>query len=136
MKHLIIGAGPAGVIAAETLRKADPESSVTLLGDEQSPPYSRMAIPYLLAENIDEDGTHLRHGDGHYEKLGIELRRGRAASVDPGKRAVTLEDGATLPWDRLLIATGSRPTRPPGMDLPGVESCWTLEDARAIAGRV
>ncbi len=138
MKHLIIGAGPAGVIAAETLRKADPESSVTLLGDEQSPPYSRMAIPYLLAENIDEDGTHLRHGDGHYEKLGIELRRGRAASVDPGKRAVTLEDGATLPWDRLLIATGSRPTRPPvpGMDLPGVESCWTLEDSRAIAGRV
>ena len=54
MNHVIIGAGPAGVVAAETLKKLDPESNVTLIGNEPEPPYSRMAIPYLLIENIDE----------------------------------------------------------------------------------
>ena len=137
MKHVIIGAGPAGVIAAETLRDADPEGAITVIGDEPSPPYSRMAIPYLLAGGIGEDGTHLRHGEEHYDSLNIELRQGRAAAVSPGDSAVTLEGGNTLAYDRLLIATGSRPARPsvPGMDLARVESCWTLEDARRIAAR-
>ena len=46
MHYVIIGNGPAGVIAAETLRKGDPQGSITLIGDEPEPPYSRMAIPY------------------------------------------------------------------------------------------
>ena len=135
MKHVVLGAGPAGVIAAETLRRADPGGSVTLVCGEAEPPYSRMALPYLLAEDIGEDGTYLRHGDGHYDSLGIELRQGRAASISPDKGAMALEDGSSVSYDRLLIATGSRPARPPvpGMDLDGVESCWTLEDARRIA---
>jgi NAD(P)H-nitrite reductase large subunit len=135
MKHVVLGAGPAGVIAAETLGRADPEGSVTLVLGEAEPPYSRMALPYLLAGNVGEDGTYLRHGKGHYDSLGIELREGRAAAVSPDKGALSMEDGSTLPFDRLLIATGARPARPPipGMDLAGVESCWTLEDARHIA---
>ena len=48
MKYLILGNGPAGVIAAETLRKADPRGKITMVGSEDEPPYSRMAIPYLL----------------------------------------------------------------------------------------
>ena len=137
MKHLILGNGPAGVVAAETLRKHAPSDSVTLLGDEPGPPYSRMAIPYLLMGNIDEAGTRLRKDPGHFERLGIELKAGRAAAVDPKKRVVRLESGETLAWDRLLVATGSRPNRPPipGIDLPGVHPCWTLADARAIAAR-
>ena len=135
MKHLVLGSGPAGVIAAETLRRADPAASVTLVCGEAEAPYSRMALPYLLAGDIGEEGTHLRHAGGHYDSAGIDLRQGRAASIATAKKQVTLEDGATLPFDRLLIATGSRPARPPvpGMDLPCVASCWTLEDARRIA---
>lgn len=135
MKHVVLGAGPAGVIAAETLRRADPGTAVTLVCGEAEAPYSRMALPYLLAEDVGEDGTHLRHGEGHYDSLGIELRQGRVASIAPDKGEVTLEDGNSLSYDRLLIATGSRPARPPvpGMDLDGVVSCWTLEDARRIA---
>lgn len=137
MRYVIIGAGPAGVIAAENLRKLDPEGKVTLVGGEPQPPYSRMALPYLLAGNVGEDGTYLRHGDGHYRTLGIEVRRDTATAVDAGARTVALAGGGTLPWDRLLIATGSHTMRPPipGMDLPGVENCWTLADARAIAAR-
>ena len=48
MKHVIIGAGPAGVIAAETLRKVQPDASVLIINDEPEPPYSRMALPYSL----------------------------------------------------------------------------------------
>lgn len=138
MNYVIIGAGPAGVVAAETLRRRDPAGAVTLLGDEPEPPYSRMAIPYLLAEEVGEDGTHLRHGAGHYQGLGIEIRRDRVTGVSPEAKTIALEGGAALAYDRLLIATGSRAARPPipGIELPGVETCWTLEDARRIAARM
>ena len=137
MEYLIVGTGPAGVIAAETLRANDGEGKITLIGDEPEPPYSRMALPYLLAENIDEAGTYLRHGSDHYDKLGIRGEREHVSNVNSESRTVTLEGGSELSYDRLLIATGSRPFRPPipGMDLAVVENCWTLEDARAIARR-
>ena len=137
MQHVIIGAGPAGVIAAETLRRTDPSGEVVLIGDEREPPYSRMAIPYLLAEDIAEPGTYLRHADGHYDKIGIEIRNARVTGVAPGEKSVALDGGDTLRYDRLLVASGSHTTKPPiaGVDLPGVENCWTLADARRIVER-
>jgi NAD(P)H-nitrite reductase large subunit len=134
-KHVILGAGPAGVIAAETIRKHAPGDSIVVVGDEPEAPYSRMAIPYLLIGNVKEDGTHLRHAAGHYAGQRIELQRGRARAVDTAAREVALEDGSKLPYDKLLIATGSSPIKPPipGADGPGVHACWTLADARAIA---
>ncbi len=135
MKHVIIGNGPAGVIAAETLRRADPAADVVLLGDESGPPYSRMAIPYLLTGKIDEAGTQLRKDAGHYKRLGIRLMKGRAKKVDSKTRRVTLANGKKLPYDRLLIASGAHAVRPdvPGIESPNVHPCWTLADARAIA---
>ena len=134
MKHLILGAGPAGVIAAETIRKHAPHDEITLVGDEPEAPYSRMAIPYLLIGNIGEAGTHLRHGAGHYEHQRVTLKRGRAVALDTAARTVKLDSGETLAYDRLLITTGSSPATPPipGIDGPGVRACWTLADARAI----
>ena len=73
MQHIIIGAGPAGVVAAETLRKSDPDASITIIGDEPEPPYSRMAIPYFLSDNIDEAGSYLRDPSRHYSEQNIEL---------------------------------------------------------------
>jgi NAD(P)H-nitrite reductase large subunit len=136
MHHVILGAGPAGVIAAETIRKHQPQDAITIIGDEKEPPYSRMAIPYLLVGRIPESGTWLRKGLGHFESLQIKLVQGRAMAVDASARTVTLEEGQQLQFDRLLIATGSTPIRPPvpGIDLPGVHPCWTLDDARKIMG--
>ncbi|MBL8341463.1 MAG: NAD(P)/FAD-dependent oxidoreductase [Rubrivivax sp.] len=133
-KHVILGAGPAGVIAAETIRKHAPADEIVLVGDEPEAPYSRMAIPYLLIGNVKEEGTHLRHGADHFAKLRITLKRGRAAALDSAARKLTLDDGSTLAYDRLLIATGSSPVKPPipGADGPGVHPCWTLADAREI----
>ena len=134
MKHVILGAGPAGVIAAETIRKNAPADQIVIIGDEPEAPYSRMAIPYLLIGNIGESGTHLRHSADHFAKLRITLQHGRARSVDTAARSVLLDDGSSVPFDRLLIATGSSPATPPipGIHGPGVHPCWTLEDARAI----
>lgn len=134
MHHVILGAGPAGVIAAETIRKHAPADTITLVGDEGEPPYSRMAIPYLLIGNVKETGTYLRKSLTHYTDLRIDQVPGRATAVDTTARTVTLDNGAKLGFDKLLIATGSHPVRPPipGMDSPGVHPCWTLEDARAI----
>lgn len=135
MQHVIIGAGPSGVIAAEALRKLDPNAVVTLVGDEPEPPYSRMAIPYYLIKQIEEAGTHLRKSADHFRDRGIAVVQGRAQALDRASKQVTLEGGTSIAYDKLLVATGSTPVSPPidGIDSPGVTSCWTLEDARRIA---
>ncbi|MBI3153905.1 MAG: NAD(P)/FAD-dependent oxidoreductase [Burkholderiales bacterium] len=138
MKHVILGAGPAGVIAAETIRKHAPAGDeIVILGDEPEPPYSRMAIPYLLMGNIREEGTHLRRDPDHFGNRRIDLRRARAKAVDTDARKVVLDDGSSIAFDRLLIATGSSPAVPriPGIHAQGVHTCWTLKDARAILAR-
>ena len=137
MRHVVIGSGPAGVVAAETLRKADLAAEITLLCGEGEPPYSRMAIPYLLKGEIDEAGTHIRKDANHYDRLHIKLVQARAQAIDTAGRAVDVGNGRSLPYDRLLIATGSRPSREriPGIDFPGVQACWTLQDARTIVAR-
>ena len=93
MTYVIIGAGPAGVVAAETLAKTDKGAEIVLLGGEADPPYSRMAIPYVLTGIIDHGGTHLRKQAGHYEALGITYRQGIAKGLDVAGRKVLLEGG-------------------------------------------
>lgn len=134
MRHVIIGAGPAGVVAAETLRKLDPDCQITLVGDEPEPPYSRMAIPYYLVDHIDEQGTYLRKTRDHFEKRAIEQVQDRVTRVQTDRQSVSLASGAELSYDKLLIATGSNPITPPipGIASQGVHACWTLEDARNI----
>jgi len=135
MKHIILGNGPAGVVAAETLRRVAPADEILLVGNEDEPPYSRMAIPYLLEGNIDETGTYLRKTADHFASLRITQRRGRVVAVNTEKQTILFEDGQFEGYDRLLIATGSHPVRPPipGIDLPEAQTCWTLADARNIA---
>src|SRR5665811_1890047 len=132
--HLILGAGPAGVIAAETIRKHAPMDSITIIGDEAEPPYSRMAIPYLLMGNIVEAGTYLRQSPTHFSDLKIKVLPGRVKTVQAATKHVVLENGESIQFDTLLVATGSHPVHPPipGIDSAGVHTCWTLADARAI----
>src|SRR5512137_2606764 len=128
MRHVIIGGGPAGVIAAETLRKTDPAADVTLVCGEGEVPYARMAIPYLLKGDIGEAGTYIRKDPDYFTRSRIALVHGRALGVDTSAHVVAVTGGRRLAYDRLLIATGSRPSREtiPGIDLPGVQTCWTL----------
>ena len=129
--HVILGAGPAGVIAAETIRKHAPADTITLVGDEPDAPYSRMAIPYLLIGNIEERGTYLRKSPTHFDDLRITQVKAKVSRVDAAGKTVVLDNGTSLAFDKLLIATGSHPVRPPiaGMDLPGVCLLYTSDAA-------
>lgn len=135
MRYLVVGAGPAGVIAAETLRNTDPGGEVVLLGGEPEPAYSRMAIPYYLAGSIGEPGTYLRPEPDHFSRARIDFRHDRLLRLDAAAGLARLAKGGATPFDRLLIATGSSPAVPPvpGLTQPGIHTCWTLADARAIA---
>ena len=89
MKHVIIGAGPSGVIAAETLRKLDSTSSVIMVGDESEEPYSRMALPYYLTNKIEESGTYLRKDADHYSDKKIDVIRDRVSKIDTKAKSLT-----------------------------------------------
>ncbi len=134
MHHVIIGAGPAAVSAAEQIKKLDSRSEVTMLAAEDVPPYSRMAIPYYLTGNITPEGTYLRKDATHFEKLGINVRHARANSIDTNAKRVVMASGDTLDYDKLLVATGATATKPPipGIDLDAVYNCWSLADAHKI----
>lgn len=132
MRHMILGAGPAAQSAIQTIRAIDAAAEITLVCDEQ--PYARMALPYYLIGNVPE-ASLMTGSDAWFEELRVETRFGaRASGLAPDRDVLTLEDGSELGFDRLLVATGSRPRIPPipGADGPGVVSMWTLDDARAF----
>ncbi len=132
-RHLILGSGPAALNAIETIRSLDNgASTITLVGDE--PAYARMVLPYWLAGRVPEKQIYT--GDAAYfDRLKVECRFGRrATAIDPAAKSVTLDDGAVLSFDDLLIATGSSPLVPPipGATLPGVHPLWTLANTEAV----
>ncbi len=115
------------------LKARDPRSPVTLVSDEA--PYARMALPYFLKGEIVEE--RLATADrGELEGMGVEVLSGRRAiSLDPASRTLQLDDGSSLSYENLLLATGCRPVKPdvPGLEGPGVSHFWTLADARALS---
>ena len=137
MRYVIAGAGPAGVTAAETLRALEPGASIALVNGEATPPYARMALPYVIGGAIEPSGAHLRQRPGFFDELHIELVADRVVATSLGDGRLKLASGATLGFDRLLVATGVRPKAPtyPGLDVEGVDTCWTMEDARRITAR-
>lgn len=134
MHHVIIGAGPAAVSAAEHIKKLDSRSAVTMLAAEEVPPYSRMAIPYYLTGNITPEGTYLRKDGAHFSDQGITVMHARASGIDPQAKQVLLGDKGFIAYDKLLVATGATATKPPipGIDLDNVHNCWSLADAHKI----
>src|SRR5690348_10471021 len=122
-QFVIVGAGLAGAKAAETLRKEGFSGRIVLIGDEDVRPYERPPLSKgLLLGTASRDEAFV-HSAQWYAENSVELRAGvRATSLDRDSRAVSLADGSRLTYDRLLLATGSRPRRlsVPGADLGGV----------------
>jgi 3-phenylpropionate/trans-cinnamate dioxygenase ferredoxin reductase subunit len=132
---VIVGGGLAGAKAAETLRAEGFAGRLVLVGAEAELPYERppLSKSYLAGETTLADARV--HDRSFYDEHDVELVTGRAAiTLDPAAREVGLADGSTLGYDRLLIATGAVPRRPPieGADLDGVHVLRTVSDADVL----
>jgi anthranilate 1,2-dioxygenase ferredoxin reductase component len=133
-RFLIIGAGPAGMRAAEVLRAGAADAEITLVGDEPHLPYDRPPLSKaFLTENLEIVRLHLK-SEEFYRDQRIALRLGVAARrIDRAAKEVELADGAWLAYDKLLIATGCRSRRlPPAFDHAPVFYLRSLGDADRI----
>ena len=135
MNYVIIGNSTAAIGCIEGIRSVDQAGPITLISDEPHAAYGRPLISYLLMGKTDLQHMHYRDED-FYEKMNVTAMLGqRAVKIDTENSAVLLESGEKIPYDRLLVATGSRPFLPPMEGIEQVEnrfSFMTLDDALAL----
>jgi nitrite reductase (NADH) large subunit len=134
---VIVGAGIAGLSAAESARQAAPDAEILLLSKESSGPYYRLNLTRFLAGEITNEALPL-HDSAWYADQGIDVRLGEvAAELQLRDRLVRLGSGQSVGYDRLILTAGSHPFVPPimGAQREGVTSLRTLADAEAILAR-
>ena len=132
-RHIIVGGGTAGMNAITTIREIDHGASEVVLVSAERP-YSRMVLPYYLARDISEAHVFTANSS-RLAQLKVTPHLGRrAASLDTNAQQLTLDNGTTIEYDDLLVATGSSAVRAPvpGAEGAGVHSFWTLDQARAV----
>ena len=135
MKIIIIGAGPAGVSAAETVRTFDRQSELTMLTDEPYLPYSPPAMADHFIYHTD---NHLWRPTDWPLQTGVNyLRATRVMAIEPEAHRIRLGSGESMTYDRLMIATGARLYAPiAGADLPEVYNFKSLSAAETIVDKV
>ena len=135
-RHVLIGGGPATVAAAAAIRAVDAAAEITVIAADRHGYYSRPGLAYLLTGEIPEKSLYPFSAED-LGALRAEWITARAAGIDRETRSVLLEDGRTVRYDRLLLATGSRAIKAkvPGRDLDGVVTLDDLRDARDIIRR-
>lgn len=136
---LIVGGGQAAAQLVVSLRLGGHGGRITLVSDENTPPYQRPPLSkQYLAGKLKRERLLLRRAE-YYESRDVELRLGRRVlGIDRGNRLALLDDGEELGYDRLVLATGStlRKLDIPGSDLPGIRYLRSLEDADALHGEL
>jgi nitrite reductase (NADH) large subunit len=132
---VIVGNGMAAMRLVETLtQRALGRYAIAVIGEEPRLPYNRVLLSSVLAQEVSRGEIELRPAQWWSDR-GVTLLYGyTATAIDPAIRRVRLANGATLPFAKLVLATGSRPIRlnVPGMELPGVMTFRDLADVAAI----
>jgi nitrite reductase (NADH) large subunit len=132
-KILILGAGIAGLTAAEEARRFSDEVEITLVSRERVLPYYRLNLTRFLAGEVAEKDLLIQH-QAWFDSQRIKHFAGEAHAIDRSARMVTLRDGSVLGYDRLILANGAHPFIPPipGVNREGVMVLRTLENARQV----
>ena len=136
---VVVGASLAGFRAAEELRAQGHAGTITMVGAEPHRPYDRPPLSkQVLSGKQPVDATELGAAVGSVDDLDLTWRLGESATgLDLGAREVALGGGDRVPFDGLVIATGSTPRRLPGTDhLAGVYTLRTIDDCVAIRAAV
>ena len=138
MRYLIIGSGPAGIFAAEAIRRRDGSSSIVMVTEERDIARSPVMLIYWIGGKVPREGIRFR--DSSWEKKNrVDLRPCRkAVALETSSQELILEKGEEVSYDRLLISTGSSPIflPIPGAGLKGVHSIRQVGDAEAISGAI
>jgi nitrite reductase (NADH) large subunit len=134
---VVVGSSAAGIGACEAARRHAPSCKITLVTPDADTSLSRPLLSYQLAGRLGAFGPRWRP-PGYLEELGVTVRRARASGLDAAAHRLSLDDGSAVSFDRLVIATGARPTMPglPGVELEGVLGLRELEDLTRIEARL
>lgn len=135
MKYVIIGNSAAAIGTIQGIRLVDQTGQIVVISDEKYHTYSRPLISYWLKEQVTEENMRYR-GEDFYEKNDVDtLFETRVTKINPDKKTVTIENGNEISYDRLMVATGSKPFVPPMEGLDKVAKKFTfmkLDDAKAV----
>ncbi len=138
MRYLILGNSAAGLTAIDAIRQRDRDGAITVVSKEPEPAFSRVALPYILSREKKLRQVTLQEPD-YYRSNAVMLVSGVGAyRLNAASKTVHLEDGRTVPYDKLLIATGSLSRVPPVKGIEEADACyhWTLADTQKIGEQV
>lgn len=139
MKYVIIGNSAAAIGTVEGIRRVDADGEIVLIASEPYHTYSRPLISYLLYGETDEQRMKYR-SDSFYADNKVTAMLGKTVTeIKPDVKEVVLDDGQEIAYDKLMVATGSRPFVPPIDGLDSVEKKFTfmsLDDAKALEANI
>ncbi len=134
MQYIIIGGSAAAISAVESIRSLDHESPIDLFSDEETPLFSRVLLPYYVAEELSKPLLNFRTSD-FFEENRVTAHMGvKVTSLNAAAKTVRTTDGKTYTFDKLLLATGGKAIVPPipGVDKEGISTLKTMADAERI----
>lgn len=134
MNYVIIGNSAAAVGTISGIREIDSTGKITVISDEKYHTYSRPLISYWLEGKVSDKNIYYRPAD-YYEKNGVETILGKKVmKIDAEKKCVVLEDGLSVPYDKLMVATGSKPFVPPmnGLEKTNYHTFMSYDSVKAI----
>lgn len=138
MNYVIIGNSAAAVGTISGIREIDPNGKITVISDEKYHTYSRPLISYWLQGKVTDKNIYYRDPD-FYEKNGVETVFGKKVTkINTENKSVVLDDGISVPYDKLMVATGSKPFVPPmnGLDKVRYHTFMSYDSVKAIRSEI
>ena len=134
MRYIIVGGSAAAISAVESIRSLDHESRIDLFSDEETPLFSRVLLPYYVAEELSKPLLNFRTSDFFDEKMVMPHMGVKVTDVNPKDKTIKAADGKEYAFDKLLLATGGKAIVPPipGIDKEGISTLKTMADAEKI----
>ncbi|MCE5282817.1 MAG: FAD-dependent oxidoreductase, partial [Deltaproteobacteria bacterium] len=134
MRYIIVGGSAAAISAVESIRSLDQDSQIDLFSDEETPLFSRVLLPYYVAEELSKPLLNFRSSD-FFEEMKVTPHMGvKVTDLNPASKTIKASDGKPYAFDKILLATGGRPIVPPipGVDKEGISTLKTMADAEKI----